>query len=157
MADHFHAVVWIDHAQARVFHFNVEEADKTVIRPDHAVRDIHHGEKRTGHRVADDRAFFEKVAEAIADAGAILIVGPARRRTNSRGFSPRSIRRSGRMSRGSRRPTIRPMASFSISPAASSKPPTECGRRRSSFAPHRASNDARLSTGYAGRRACPRA
>ena len=77
MADHYHAVVWIDHAQARVFHFNVEESDRTVIRPDHAVRDIHHGEKRTGHRVADDRAFFEKVAEAIADAGAILIVGPA--------------------------------------------------------------------------------
>ena len=69
MADHYHAVVWIDHAQARVFHFNVEEADKTVIRPDHAVRDIHHGEKRTGHRIADDRAFFEKVAEAIAGAG----------------------------------------------------------------------------------------
>ncbi len=77
MADHYHAVVWIDHAQARVFHFNVEEADRTVIRPDHAVRDIHHGEKRTGHRVADDRAFFEKVAEAIAGAGAILFVGPA--------------------------------------------------------------------------------
>ena len=27
MADHYHAVVWIDHKQARVFHFNVEEAD----------------------------------------------------------------------------------------------------------------------------------
>ena len=77
MPGHYHAVVWIDHAQARVFHFTVEEADRTVIRPDHAVRDIHHGEKRTGHRVADDREFFEEVAEAIADAGAILIVGPA--------------------------------------------------------------------------------
>jgi stalled ribosome rescue protein Dom34 len=77
MAGHYHAVVWIDHARARVFHFNVEEADKTAIRPDHAVRDIHHGEKRTGHRVAEDQAFLERVAGAIADAGAILIVGPA--------------------------------------------------------------------------------
>ena len=25
---HFHAVVWIDHREARIFHFNVEEADK---------------------------------------------------------------------------------------------------------------------------------
>jgi hypothetical protein len=58
MPGHFHAVVWIDHKQARIFHFNVEEADKTVIRPGHAVKDIHHGEKRTGHRVAEDRAFF---------------------------------------------------------------------------------------------------
>jgi len=77
MPGHYHAVVWIDHAKARVFHFSVEEADRTVIRPDHAVRDIHHGQKRTGHRIPDDRAFFERVAEAIADAGAILIVGPA--------------------------------------------------------------------------------
>ncbi len=77
MPGHFHAVVWIDHKLARIFHFNVEEADKTVIRPDHSVRDISHGEKRTGHRVADDRVFFEAVAKAIADAGAILIVGPA--------------------------------------------------------------------------------
>ncbi len=80
MAGHYHAVVWIDHARARIFHFNVDEedkADKVVIRPDHAVRDIHHGEKRTGHRIPDDRAFFERIAEAISDAQAILIVGPA--------------------------------------------------------------------------------
>ena len=77
MSGHFHAVVWIDHSRARIFHFNVEEADKSVIRPDHAVRDIHHGQKRTGHRVAEDRDFFEAVASAISDAGAILILGPA--------------------------------------------------------------------------------
>ena len=41
------------------------------------MRDVAHGEKRTGHRVAEDKAFFERVAEAVADAGAILIVGPA--------------------------------------------------------------------------------
>jgi stalled ribosome rescue protein Dom34 len=77
MPGHFHAVVWIDHAQARIFHFNVEQADKSVIRPDHAVRDIHHGQKRTGHRITEDRAFFEQAAKGIADAGAILIVGPS--------------------------------------------------------------------------------
>ncbi|MGO9421063.1 translational machinery protein [Roseiarcus sp.] len=77
MPGHYHAVVWIDHKEARIFHFSVEEADKTVIRPDHSVRDVSHGEKRTGHRVPDDRPFFERVAEAIADAGAILIEGPA--------------------------------------------------------------------------------
>ncbi len=80
MAGHYHAVVWIDHAQARIFHFNVEEgdkADKIVIRPDHSVRDIHHGQKRTGQRIPDDNAFFERIAETITDARAILIVGPA--------------------------------------------------------------------------------
>ena len=76
MADHYHAVVWIDHKQARIFHFNVEEADKTLVK-DHVVRDIHPCEKRTGQRVEENKPFFEDVAKAIADAGAILIVGPA--------------------------------------------------------------------------------
>jgi stalled ribosome rescue protein Dom34 len=76
MADHYHAVVWIDHQRARILHFNVEEADRTVIR-DHIVRDIRAHEKRTGHRTEENKPFFEDVAKAIDDAGAILIVGPA--------------------------------------------------------------------------------
>ena len=76
MADHYHAVVWIDHKRARVFHFNVDEADKTVVR-DHVVRDLHSRERRTGHRIEENKPFFEDVAKTIADAGAILIVGPA--------------------------------------------------------------------------------
>jgi stalled ribosome rescue protein Dom34 len=76
MADHYHAVVWIDHKQARVFHFNVEEADRTVVK-DHIVRDIHSREPRTGQRIEENKPFFEDVAKTIADAGAILIVGPA--------------------------------------------------------------------------------
>jgi stalled ribosome rescue protein Dom34 len=76
MADHYHAVVWIDHKQARIFHFNVEEADKTLVK-DHVVRDIHAHEKRTGHRTEENKPFFEEVAKAIADSGGILIVGPA--------------------------------------------------------------------------------
>ena len=73
---HFHAVVWIDHKQARVFHFNVEEADRTLIH-DHVVRDLHSRDKRTGKRIEENKPFFEDVARTIADAGAILIVGPA--------------------------------------------------------------------------------
>ena len=76
MADHYHAVVWIDHKQARVFHFNVEEADKTLVK-DHVVRDLHSREKHTGQRTEENKPFFEDVAKAIADASAILIVGPA--------------------------------------------------------------------------------
>jgi stalled ribosome rescue protein Dom34 len=76
MADHYHAVVWIDHKQARIFHFDVEEADRTVIR-DHVARDILSRDKRTGDRIEENKPFFEDVAKAIADARAILIVGPA--------------------------------------------------------------------------------
>ncbi|MGH8212770.1 MAG: hypothetical protein ACREPP_06040, partial [Rhodanobacteraceae bacterium] len=68
--------VCIDHRQARVFHFNVEEADKTVIS-DPIVRDLHSREPRSGHRIEENKPFFEAVAKAISGAGAILIVGPA--------------------------------------------------------------------------------
>jgi stalled ribosome rescue protein Dom34 len=76
MAHHFHAVVWIDHKEARIFHFNVDKADRTEVR-DHVVRDLHSRENRTGHRIEENKPFFEEVAKAIADAGSILIVGPA--------------------------------------------------------------------------------
>lgn len=89
MPGHYHAVVWIDQARARVLHFSLEvadkslkEADKTTIHPDHSVRDVSHGEKRTGHRVPVDREFLEKVADALADAGAILIVGPGQEKND---------------------------------------------------------------------------
>jgi stalled ribosome rescue protein Dom34 len=76
MADHYHAVVWIDHQRARILYFSVEEATGTVIR-DHVVRDLHAHEKRAGQRTEENKPFFEDVAKTIADAGAILIVGPA--------------------------------------------------------------------------------
>ena len=76
MAHHFHAVVWIDHKRARVIHFNSEEADRSVVR-DPIMRDIHAREKHTGRRSEENKPFFDDVAKAISDAGAILIVGPA--------------------------------------------------------------------------------
>jgi hypothetical protein len=88
MAHHFHAVVWIDHIKARVLHFSADEhagvdkADEAVLRSEHVSRDVSRGEKRTGHRLADDHAFFDDVARAIADAGAILIVGPGEEKTH---------------------------------------------------------------------------
>jgi hypothetical protein len=75
MADHYHAIVWIEHKQARVFHFNVDDADRTVVK-DHIVRDIHSREPRSGQRIEENKPFFEDVAKTIADAGAILIVRP---------------------------------------------------------------------------------
>ena len=35
MSSHYHAVVWIDHHEARVFHFNVLEANRLVLHPEH--------------------------------------------------------------------------------------------------------------------------
>jgi stalled ribosome rescue protein Dom34 len=79
---HYHAVVWIDHREARVFHFTPADVERLVLHPDHPSRHIHHkaGSIGSGH-AAEDQAFLQAVAESIADTGAVLIVGPGNEKT----------------------------------------------------------------------------
>jgi stalled ribosome rescue protein Dom34 len=74
---HYHAVVWIDHREARVFHFSPTEIDKLVLHPDHPTKHIHHKANSigSGHATADHE-FLHAVAQSVADAGAILVTGP---------------------------------------------------------------------------------
>ena len=76
---HYHAVVWIDHREARVFHFSPTEIDKLALRPDHPTKHIHHkaGSIGSGHATADHE-FLHAVAQSVADAGAILLTGPGK-------------------------------------------------------------------------------
>ncbi len=83
MIGHFHAAVWIDQREARVFHFNVDEFDSEVIHPlsTHSAGH-HHGDKGSAHSSSrDEHAYLEKVTQAISQAGAILILGPASEKT----------------------------------------------------------------------------
>ncbi len=73
---HFYAIVWIDRQEAKIFHFGATEVDRLVIRPHDPARRIRHEAHSIGEAHAD-REFFEQVAEAITDARAILITGPA--------------------------------------------------------------------------------
>lgn len=74
---HYHAVVWIDHREAKVFHFNPTDVEKLVLHPDNPTKHLHHkaGSVGSGH-AAEDQEFLHAVAESIADAGAVLIAGP---------------------------------------------------------------------------------
>ena len=79
---HFHAVVWIDHLEARVFHFDPSDVDRLVIRHDDPTRHIHHKANSIGSgHAAEDQDFLDAVAKSIADAGAVLITGPANEKT----------------------------------------------------------------------------
>ena len=79
---HFHAAVWIDHHEARVFHFSPSDVETLVLRPDHPTRHIHHKANSIGSgHAAEDQNFLEAVAQSIADAGAVLITGPANAKT----------------------------------------------------------------------------
>jgi stalled ribosome rescue protein Dom34 len=72
LMSHFHAVVWIDHNEAKIFHFNADAAEKLSL---HA----HHPKHADKHHT--DENFFHAVAKAFADAGEVLITGPAHTKT----------------------------------------------------------------------------
>jgi stalled ribosome rescue protein Dom34 len=79
---HYHVIVWIDHSEARVFGIGREEADREVIRTHTHQRHLHHkaNSRGSGHAPIDTE-FFERTAQSVLEAGALLIVGPANART----------------------------------------------------------------------------
>jgi len=82
MSQHYHAIVWIDHHEARVFHFNANDVERLVLHPDHPTRHIHHKANSIGSgHDESDRNFFQAVTDSIASSGAILITGPANAKT----------------------------------------------------------------------------
>ena len=79
---HFHAVIWIDHLEARVFHFNSTDVERLVLHPDHPTKHIHHKANSIGSgHASPDHDYLQAVAESVADAGAVLITGPANAKT----------------------------------------------------------------------------
>jgi stalled ribosome rescue protein Dom34 len=82
MTAHYHAVIWIDHHEARVFHVNPTEVDTLVLHPHNPTLHIHHKASSIGSgHAAEDQDFLHRIVESVADAGAILITGPASAKT----------------------------------------------------------------------------
>ena len=73
---HYHAVVWLDHAEARIFQFDREEAEKLTV----------HGHKHHLHHKASsvmgsgrepaDIAFYNEICRALDGSSEILVLGP---------------------------------------------------------------------------------
>jgi len=82
MTNHYHAFIWIDHRLAKVFHFNTDVHDIDLVHSSHPGQHIHHKANSgdSGH-AAVDKNFLERVVQAVAGAGAILIAGPGAAKT----------------------------------------------------------------------------
>lgn len=79
---HHHAVIWIDHHEARVFHFNAQDAETLVLHPNDPTSHIHHKANTIGSgHASEDHDYLHAVARSIADAGAVLVTGPANAKT----------------------------------------------------------------------------
>jgi stalled ribosome rescue protein Dom34 len=76
--DHFHAVVWIDHDEAHVIHFNPDESEELTVHSKHRRGHLHHKRGQLGDgRAPEDHDYYDLVETALAGAKEILIVGPA--------------------------------------------------------------------------------
>ena len=82
MPTHFHAVVWIDHSQAKIFHIGLSGEDEVVLHPHMPTQHLHHKANTIGSgHVGFDKEFLAQVVNAVSDAGEILIIGPAGAKT----------------------------------------------------------------------------
>jgi hypothetical protein len=82
MPTHFHAIVWIDHSQAKVFHVGLSGEDEVILHPLMPTRHLHHKANSIGSgHVGFDKEFLAQVMNAVSDAGEILIIGPAGAKT----------------------------------------------------------------------------
>lgn len=83
----YHATVWIDHQEAKVFHLTAHDVEKDVV---HNNAPAHHVHRKADHvrlgKTALEPAFMKEVAETLTDAQAILIAGPGLARTELASF-----------------------------------------------------------------------
>jgi len=77
MSKRFHAVVWVDHREARVVQFTDTEEAECVIRSRDSVQRLHqHAPKHATETEGADAEFFKRIVGALHETGGTLITGP---------------------------------------------------------------------------------
>jgi hypothetical protein len=76
------AIVWIDHAQARMIKLDDDTWVTNVIRPQGGTPHLHHKANSIddGH-APENQAYFHAVGKALEGVGAVLVTGPANAKT----------------------------------------------------------------------------
>src|SRR5579871_3232709 len=110
--DTYHAAVWLDHHEARIFHLNLDDSDESTVRaPKQHVHRHPKGGTAEHNHPDDAHHFFRDVAKALQGAQEILVGGRLPRRCSfSRTCIATTLRSSARSPR-SRPSTIRPTRS----------------------------------------------
>ncbi len=88
MSAYTHAVVWVDHREAKVFQFHDDLAHKLVIHSHLSVQRAHHrghGEDDP-HGVAVDGEFFKRIVTALDHTHAALLAGPGAAKLDLAGY-----------------------------------------------------------------------
>jgi stalled ribosome rescue protein Dom34 len=74
---HFHAVVWVDHSEAHVMHISPDDVEKSIVHPAKPHTRLHlKSGTVSGARAPEDQHYYHAVAQALAGAQEVLIIGP---------------------------------------------------------------------------------
>lgn len=75
---HFHAVVWLDHAEAHVMHFDRKDVEMQLILPADPHKNLHIKSGKWGAgKAQEDQTYYHDIAQALEGASEVLVVGPA--------------------------------------------------------------------------------
>ncbi len=87
-----HAVVWLDHSEAKVFRFEQDEEAEVHIHSHTSLQRLHHrqGGWEAGGNPPDDREFFARIAGALEHAGGAVIAGPGNAKSALKEFLDRT-------------------------------------------------------------------
>lgn len=77
-----HAVVWMDHREAHIIDFALDEHHEQKVRQQGGPRALHHRAGSVGSGNAkEDHAYFDAIVAALGDATEILVAGPGNAKT----------------------------------------------------------------------------
>jgi stalled ribosome rescue protein Dom34 len=72
-----HAVVWLDHREAHIIHFNAEEKTTQIVKSSTGSDHLHHHSGTLGSgKSAVNHAYLHDVVKHLVDATEVLVVGP---------------------------------------------------------------------------------
>lgn len=79
---HVHAIVWLDHREATIIGYSLDDKDVAQVHSDREGRRIHrHAGAVDSGKAADDHHFFDEIATHLAGIREILVVGPGNAKT----------------------------------------------------------------------------
>ncbi len=88
MRDGYHAVVWLDHSEAKVLRFSEDEESEVDVHSHTSLQRLHH--RRTGWEAGgnppDDTEFFERILKTLDHTGGTVITGPGNAKSALKAF-----------------------------------------------------------------------
>jgi stalled ribosome rescue protein Dom34 len=91
MNDIHHAIVWIDHSEARVFRFDDGEERAVHLHSHTSLQRLHHRATgwEAGGNPPDDTEFYRRILAALDATGGIVITGPGSAKDGFKAFLDR--------------------------------------------------------------------